>query len=161
MGQGNHRPLFGRFLFLVRMAGFSSADFQECTGLKANIAIIEYWEGGALVAQKEPGRVTFDNITLSRGVSYDRDFYEWIKQVIDIRSHSKGTGEVSPKFKKLLKIQQLERNRQPVIDYWVHKALPASWSPGDFNNDTDELAIDSLELAMEWFERNDLGPAAP
>ena len=71
--QAQHRQLFGRFKFLVDIPGFSSGAFQSCTGLKFNVAVIEYWEGGALAAFKEPGRATFDDIALERGVSFNRN----------------------------------------------------------------------------------------
>lgn len=156
--QGQHRQLFGRFKFRVDINGFTSAAFQTASGLKYNIAKIEYWEGGALAAFKEPGRVTFDDLALERGISFDLDFYDWVKEVVDIVKFSPGGGgTVSPKYKKNLIVKQLERDNKTVIIYDVRSAFPIEWSPGDFDNTADELSMDMLTLTYHHFTRENQG----
>ena len=160
--QGETRLLFGRFKFRVDDAsnGMTSAAFQTASGLKYNVAKIEYWEGGASAAFKEPGRVTFDDLVLERGVSFDVDFYNWIKEVVDIVNYAPGGGgELSPLFKRNLLVKQLERDNSTVLYYDVREAFPIEWSPGDFDNTTDEVSMDMLTLTYHHFTREDLaGP---
>jgi phage tail-like protein len=159
--QGQHRQLFGRFKFLVDIFGFTSAAFQSATGLKYNIAKIEYWEGGALAAFKEPGRVTFDDLALERGVSFDLDFYNWVIEVVNIVAFSPGGGGfVSPQFKRNLLCKQLERDNKTVIAYDVQDAFPIEWSPGDMDNTADEISMDMLTLTYHHFTRENIGGAA-
>jgi len=159
--QGQHRQLFGRFKFLVDIEGFVSAAFQSASGLKYNIAKIEYWEGGALAAFKEPGRVTFDDLVLERGVSYDTDFYEWVLEVVDIVSFAPGGGGVpTPFYKRNLTVKQLERDNVMVLAYYVENAFPTEWSPGDMDNTSDEVSMDMLTLAYHHFTREEIGGAA-
>jgi phage tail-like protein len=160
--QGQHRQLFGRFKFRVddTSNGLVSAAFQSATGLKYTIAKIEYWEGGALAAFKEPGRVTFDDLVLERGVSYDQGFYEWVLEVVDILSFAPGGGgELSPLFKRNLLVKQLERDNTIVLYYDVRDAFPIEWSPGDFDNTADEVSMDSLTLTYHHFTRHDISGA--
>lgn len=160
--QASHRTLFGRFKFLVQIKGFTSAAFQSASGLKFNIAKIEYWEGGALAAFKEPGRTTFDDLVLERGVSYDEDFTDWITEVIDMqRSAPYGAGEISPAYKRDLRCQQLERDHTTVvIDYEVFDGFPIEYTPGDFDNTVDEVSIESLTITYRYFKRVNQASAA-
>lgn len=156
--QGQHRQLFGRFKFRVddTSSGLTSAAFQTASGLKYNIAKIEYWEGGALAAFKEPGRVTFDDLVLERGVSYDRGFYEWVKEVVDILKYAPGGGgTLSPLFKRNLLVKQMERDNSVVLYYDVRDAFPIEWTPGDFDNTADEVSMDSLTCTYHHFTRHD------
>ena len=157
--QGQHRTLFGRFKFLVQIDGFTSAAFQSASGLKYNVAKIEYWEGGSLIAYKEPGRVSFDDLSLERGVSYDLDFYNWLKEVVDLVKYAKipkggrGGGTVSPKYKKHLMCKQLERDNKTVITYDVRSAFPIDLTPGDFDNTSDEVSVEAVTLTYDYFTR--------
>jgi len=154
--QGSHRQLFGRFNFEVYIQSFRSAGFQNATGLKFNIAPMEYWEGGTLAAYKEPGRTTFDDLVLDRGVSYDTDFYDWIVEVVDMLAHfPQGAGELSPQYKREPFIHQLERDKSSVIVYHVYDAFPTSFTPGDLDNTVDEVSIESLTLSYRFFDREE------
>jgi len=160
--QGTHRQLFGRFKFLVDIDGFTSAAFQSATGLKFNIAVMEYWEGGTLAAYKEPGRATFDNLTMERGVSYDLDFYTWIIDVIDmLASLPEGSGQISPGFKKNLRVWQQERDNSISVSYPVTAAFPTEWNASEWDNTSDEVSIESITLSYRYFTKENIGsPAA-
>jgi phage tail-like protein len=159
--QASHRTLFGRFKFLVDINGFTSAAFQSAAGLKFNIAVMEYWEGGALASFNEPGRATFDNLTLERGVFYDLDMYNWVLEVIEmLRDFPVGAGDISPKFKRDLRVMQLERNNEPVVVYPVFDSFPTEWAPGDFDNTSDEVSVESLVLKYRFFTRQNEGAPA-
>jgi phage tail-like protein len=156
--QAQHRQLFGRFKFLVTIPNFASAAFQSCNGLKFNIAVIEYWEGGALAAFKEPGRATFDDLALERGVSYNRNMVDWVEEVIDLlRDMPAGAGNISPQFKRDVQVKQLERDNSIKIVYDVRDAFPMEYSPGDLDNTADEVSIEMLTLAYRFFRRMDQG----
>lgn len=158
--QGQNRQLFGRFKFVVTDSTnrIASAAYQSATGLKYNIAKIEYWEGGALAAHKEPGRVTFDDLTLERGVAWDEDHYNWLKEVVDIEAALPGgKGQISPKFKRDLVVKQLERDNSNAILYTVYGAFPIEWSASEFDNTADEVSIESVVLTYHHFTRQTVG----
>ena len=153
-----HRTLYGRFKFQVRdnSNGLRSAAFQTATGLKFNIAKMEYFEGGALAAFKEPARVTFDDLALDRGISLDMGFYDWVKEVVNMLAFAGGGGDISPAFKRDLTVEQMSRDNTPAIEYDVIQAFPVEWSPGDFDNNSDEPSIDMLTLTYYYFDRENV-----
>ena len=158
--QGNHRALFGRFKFRVKIAGITQSAFQSATGLKYTVAKIEYWEGGALIAYKEPGRVTFDDLALERGVSYEEEFYDWLLEVVNIVKFTpRGGGTLSPRYKKNLSCNQLERDNKSVIEYKVRQAFPIEWAPGDMDNTSDEVSVEMITLTYDYFTRKTKGAA--
>lgn len=166
--QGQHRQLFGKFKFLVDINGFTSAAFQSASGLKYNVAKIEYYEGASLIAFKEPGRVTFDDLALERGVSYDLDFYNWLKDVVDLikyagipKSLGRGGGTLSPKFKRQLICKQLERDNETVVEYEVTNAFPTELSSGDFDNNSDEVTIEMTTLTYDYYTRTNIKSILP
>lgn len=160
--QAQPRKLFGRFKFNVLdlNRGLVTSAFRTASGLKFNIAKIEYWEGGSLISFKEPGRVTFDDLTLERGVFWQRDFYDWVLQVVNLIKYAPGGGgDVDDSYKRSLNVQQLDRNNKPAIGYPVKRAFPISWAPGDFDNSVDEVSVESLVLTYEYFTREEIAGA--
>src|SRR5256885_16703085 len=72
------------FNFVVEIDGIASAGFTECSGLSSETTIIEYREGsdkGAI--RKLPSLHKYSNITLKRGLTANRDLWNWHKTVID------------------------------------------------------------------------------
>ena len=159
--QGHHRILFGRFNFLVEFEstqGEITAAFRSAEGLNYNVEPFSYREGGALAAQHEPGLVNFDDITLQRGVDFNNDMWNWLTQVVNMRTALPGgAGQISPRFKKNLSIYQLERDRSRVIRYRVAQAFPITFAAGDFDNDSSEPAIESVTLKIHSWYKETLG----
>src|SRR5579859_4635040 len=71
------------FNFIVEIDGVQSAGFMECSGLSAEITVIEYREGGSNSAPiKLPGLRKFSNITLKRGLTQSRDLWQWLNSIL-------------------------------------------------------------------------------
>lgn len=158
--QANHRTLFGRFKFNVTINGIGNAAFQRATGLTVTVEMMEYWEGGAIVAFKEAGRMVFDDITLERGVSYNEDFIFWLEEVGDVLANAPyGAGQLSPFYKRDPRINQQERDGSTVLYYDVKDAFPVTYSAGDMDNTVSEVSLESVTLANRFWKRTTL--AAP
>ena len=70
--------------FRVELDGITVAAFSECSGLASEIDVIEYRsgsEGGSI--RKLPGLRKFANIVLKRGITTDRQLWDWYKTVLD------------------------------------------------------------------------------
>ncbi|WP_428264542.1 phage tail protein, partial [Haliangium sp.] len=78
---GQPRSFYKKFKFVVEIDGFKSAGFHKCSELSVEIAKVEHREGGALIPQKSPGRLSFADITLERGATDDLDAFGWFTQV--------------------------------------------------------------------------------
>ena len=61
---GNPRSFAKKFKFLVEADDVSHSGFQKCSELSVEVAKVEYFEGGSLIPNKSPGRLTFADVTL-------------------------------------------------------------------------------------------------
>jgi len=143
------RNFHTKFKFLVEIDGFGSAAFQACSELAVEAAEITYYEGGAIVPDKQPGRLTFTDITLDRGATSDKDMFEWMKQVGDA---AKNAGRRNPDYKRNLDIVQLERDGTVLRRWRVEGAWPKKFVGGAWDNNSDENAMEQIVLAIDSFD---------
>lgn len=139
-----------KYRFRVRIDDFSHARFQTCSELSVEAAKIEHWEGGSLIPYKEPGRLTFTDITLERGVTVNRDMYNWFLRVADAVQNG---GSIIPRFKKNLDIVQIGRNKSVRRRWTLLNAWPTKFVAGEWSNDDDGVVIESVTLTYDLFKR--------
>ena len=80
---------------------------------------MQYFEGGSLIPNKSPGRLTFSDVTLERGATQDRDLFDWFQ---DVAITSSGLGLTDVNYKRNLDIVQQEHH--PVVLGQVGDRLP-------------------------------------
>src|SRR5580765_2608670 len=72
------------FNFRLEIDGIQSAGFMECSGLSTETAIIEYREGSdPNHVRKLPGLHKFANILLKRGMTSNRDLWQWRQNIME------------------------------------------------------------------------------
>jgi phage tail-like protein len=145
---GSPRKFYKRFAFIVEIDELSNAGFQKCSELSMEIANIEYYEGGALIPNKSPGRIKFSDVTLERGATRDRDLYDWMTQVADAAANA---GLVEPRFKRNLDIVQQERDGSTLRRWSLVGAWPVKFIAGVWDNEADENVIESVTLTYDFF----------
>ena len=151
-------PIVGRaltfnkkFLFQVRIDGFVSAAFSKCSELKASIAEVTYWEGGSMTPNKSLGRATFADITLERGAAgTDLDAYAWFATTLNAPANV-GLKDVAAK--RHLDIVQLDRDDSPIGNWTVINAFIKEFTASDWDNTSDDVAIEKLTLGYDFFIR--------
>lgn len=147
---GSPRSFHKKFKFIVEIdAPFASAGFQKCSALEAEVAKVEYSEGGSLIPDKSPGRVTFSDITLERGATKDKDAHDWFVQVVDASANS---GLVDPKYKRNLAVVQQDRDGKTLRRWDVSGAWPVKFTAGEWDNEADENVIEMLTLTYDFFK---------
>lgn len=154
--QARSRELFLQFLFEVHdhSSGFNTSKFQKADGLSATFTTGNYAEGGAYVDMKEPARMQVGNVTLERGVSEDESFYSWVLDVCNMNKHQpEGRGELTQNLLRDLDIIQKDRTQTPRIMWPLHSCFPVTWNPSTWDNTSDAVQIETLELALWWFDR--------
>ena len=139
-----------KYRFRVEIDDFARADFAKCSALEAEVAKVEVWEGGSLTAIKEPGRVTFSDVTLERGATSDQDCYSWFKSVVE---SYRDAGQVSPDYAKNVDIVQLDRDGSELRRWTLESAWPTKFSAGEWDNSSDEATIESVTLAFRLFKQ--------
>jgi phage tail-like protein len=138
MATGARVDPYSAFLFHVEIGGVDYGMFRECSGLSSEINIQENPEGGTLVTGKLPGRVKYTNITLKWGLTDDRTLYDWHRAGID-----------GPPLRKNGSIVLYDRSGREKVRWNFVQGWPSKWEGPHFNAASDEMAIQTLEIAHE------------
>lgn len=136
---------YGSFDFLIEIDGIVRASFQEASGLDSAIDITEYREGGMNeTMRKLPAKTKYSNITLKWGTADDHDLYDWHQQWV------KGDPAATRRHGSIV---LMDRSGQEKIRWNFVNAWPAKWTGPSFNAKSNDVAIETLELAHEGVER--------
>jgi phage tail-like protein len=146
---GTPRSFHKKFKFVVEIDDVAYAGFQKCSELSVEVAKIEHYEGGSLIADKSPGRLTFSDVTLDRGATMDRDLFDWLQEVAIVSS---GLGLVDPYYKRNLDIVQQDRDGTTLRRWSLARAWPTKFVAGEWDNDADENLVESVTLTYDFFE---------
>lgn len=131
------------FHFSVEWGG-SRVGFSEVTGLTQENQPIEYRDGSfpEYSSIKMPGLRKFSNVTLKRGiVKGDNQFFNWLSTV-----------KLNTVERRDLIINLLNEDHQPVMVWRVMRAFPVKVEGPQLKATTNEVAIESIELAHEGLE---------
>lgn len=134
---------YGRFNFLLEIDGVTKAGFSEVSGLATETEVVEYREGSdpPNTVRKLPGLTKYSNIVLKRGVTADTSLWNWYKTVLD-GNVQRTTGS----------IVLLDASRNPILRWNFHNAWPCKWEGPALKAPSNEVAIESIEIAHEGFE---------
>jgi phage tail-like protein len=137
-----HDP-FKNFNFLVEIDGIAQAGFSECTGLRLEVDVIEYREGGERSSvRKLPGLAKVGDITLKRGVTISNELQAWFESVRNgVADRRNGA------------IVLLDDERKPVVRWKFFNAFPRKWEGPDLDAKGSDMAIETLTLSCEGLER--------
>jgi phage tail-like protein len=139
MAVGDRNDPFRAYNFLVEIDGITRAAFRECSGLDSNQEAIDYREGGEpLRMRKLPGLNNFSYITLQRGITSDTELWDWRQRAAE--------GNVDRRNGSIVLLDNAgnEQMRWNFVEAW-----PSKWTGPSFNATSNEVAIESLELAHE------------
>ena len=129
--------------FLVEIDGITQAGFTDATGFGASNDPIEYREGGEnSTVRKLPGLTKYNNVTLKWGLTDSRELYDWFRAIVN--------GDVQRKNGSII---VLGLDGQEKLRWNFFNAWPAKWDGPDFSAKSNDVAIETLELAHEGIER--------
>jgi phage tail-like protein len=136
------------FNFLVEIDGISSAQFAEVIVPEAELAVVEYREGGdkTSATRKLPGRVRYGNIVLKRGVTPDLSLYNWFRALVG--------GDFQP---RTVSIVLLDAERKAVLRWTARDAWPVKYDGPALNAKNSEVVLETLELAVDEIEVEAVG----
>ncbi len=124
------------FKFYVEIGNITHAVFSECSGLEAEVEVMEYEEGGWNdYVHKLPGRVKYSDITLKRGVATSDDLWEWYEKTLQ------GTIE-----RKNVTILLYDTSGTEYRRWKFEDAYPIKWTGPTFNAGENTAAIETLVL---------------
>jgi len=143
MAIGQRVDPFVSFNFKVEIEGVIEGTFSEVTGLDSTIDLTEYREGGdAATPRKLPGMTKHSNIVLKRGLTVVTKLYDWHEKAV--------RGDVQRRDGSII---VLDRAGRETVRWNFFRAWPVKWDAPDLNATSNEVAVETLELAHEGLER--------
>ena len=116
--------------------------FRDVSGLTMELEEFSYAEGGEnRFSHKFPVRGRYPDLVLKRGLLVDSGLRAWIQdaaQNLIVRPVT-------------VWVKLLDETHQPLQTYTVVGAWPKKWVVSDFNAESSELVIETLELAYQYF----------
>lgn len=113
--------------------------FSECSGISGEVKVEQYEQGGeTATTRKLPGRASFGNVTLKRGVTQDKQVLKWFLDV--------ARGEVK---RDEVTIIAFDREAQPVQRWTLHRAFPVKYSAPSMQASGNQVDVESVEFAHE------------
>lgn len=143
------RSFYQKYKFIIEADNVAYAGFQKCSKLEAEVGVSMQNEGGSLIPIKQAARLKFADITLDRGATDDLDMFNWFKQVVNASANS---GLSTPKYKRNFDIVQQDRDGTERRRWRVKGAFPIKFSPGEWDNDSDDNTMESTTLAYDYFD---------
>ncbi|MEM6926774.1 MAG: phage tail protein [Myxococcota bacterium] len=133
---------YGNYFFALEIDGVEVAHFQEFSGIKSTADVFEIHEGGRNGATlKRPGASKFDNLVLRYATHASMGLLEWRDEWLQDRFLTR-SGSVS-----------IRDNRgEEVRRYSFTGAWPVSWEGPSLSSGSSDLAVETLELAIETLQ---------
>jgi phage tail-like protein len=138
----NYYPPLG-FHFKVEFANISGEyQFQSVSGLNVELETEQVAEGGEnRFKHKLPVSTRYPNLVLKRGIRVDSALTKWCREALE-------DFDIKPTN---LTISLLNEEHEPLMSWNVVHAYPIKWSVSEFNAEKSQLAIESIELAYNYF----------
>ena len=141
--------LFGAYHFLLEIQGVINDNkiivggFKSVAGMDSETEIVEFKQGNDMVVRKKPGRTTYANISLERGLTASNDLWTWRKKIEDvIIDRRSGT------------ITVLDQDMTTIVaQYNFYEGWPCKWNVPELDSDQSAMAIEKIEIAVEKIER--------
>jgi phage tail-like protein len=142
MATGDRNDPFAQFNFLIELDGLDVAGFTEASGLTAESDVVDYREGSdPPFMRKLPGLLKYTNIVLKRGFTKNDLLWAWRKTTLDGKTERRDGS-----------IVLLDEARQEVLRWNFRNGWVSKYEGPQLNSKTNEIAIESIEIAHEGLE---------
>lgn len=136
------------FCFAVQIGGAIAGFFTECSGIGNETEVIEYKiviEGKTQVVRKIPGRIKWSEITLKRGVSTNKSFWDWRNQVM--------SGKVKD-ARQNGSIMMYDQGGNLAAQWNFTNAWPSKITWPSLKSDGNEVIIEEITIVHEGIVRS-------
>lgn len=143
MPTGERVDPYRGFNFRVQIDNTDVAAFSEASGLTFDVDPVEYREGTDLPlhVRKLTGLRKFANIALKRGITENKDLWDWYKDVLD--------GSVERRNGAVI---LLDEDRNEVLRWNFEGGWICKWEGPSMNATSNDVAIESIEICVERVE---------
>jgi len=115
--------------------------FQEVSGMDKEVQIIEYRHSNSALFStiKMPGIAKYGNITMKRGIFVnDNNFWKWMDEI-----------KMNVIKRRTVLIKLLDEAGKVTMQWQLNNAWPTKITGTDLKSDSNEVAVDTLEIAHE------------
>lgn len=144
---------YKNFKFRIKWDGRYVAGVSKCSALKRTVEVVKHREGGdPSTARHMPAAISFESITLERGVTHDDEFEKWANLVYDVGL----AGSISLKnFRKDLIIELMNEDSVVVKAYKVYRCWVSEYQAmPELDANGNAVAIELMKLENEGWERD-------
>jgi phage tail-like protein len=139
--------------FLFEVDGVEIGRFMEISGLEVNVAVEDLEEGGEnSYVHKLPGRMTWPNITLKRGVTQNDTLLSWLNRSSGEQFSANG----NKLDRSTAAITLVGPSGQRLRAWEFGGAFPIRWRGPEFAVTSDDMATEELEITHHGFRAKDL-----
>lgn len=134
---------YKNFLFLVEIDGITQASFADCSGFSSHVEVVEYREGGdRSTVRKLPGKTSYPDITLKRGLTNSSELYDWHRTAVEGQIQRKNGSVV------VLDDTLAEQVRWNFTGAWISK-----WEGPALTAKGNDVAIETLTISCESLKK--------
>ncbi len=143
MAVGDRVDPYRVYNFVVEIDDTAVAGFSEASGLTFEVAVTDYREGAdkPLHVRKLTGLRQFSNITLKRGLTANRELWEWYRSVLS---------GITERRNGALILNDEDHNA--VARWNFRDAFICNWEGPAFNGASNDVAIESIQICAERVE---------
>jgi phage tail-like protein len=141
------------YRFRLKWDGQYVAGLTKMGALKRSTEMVEFYEAGEnITSRKLPGKTKYEAVSLDAGVTYDTSFSDWANLVNDFASHSiMNLGE----FRKNVTVDVFNEAGVLALSYNLYRAWVSEYQAlPDLDASANAVAITTIKLEYEWFERD-------
>jgi phage tail-like protein len=139
--------------FLFEVDGVEIGRFMEVSGLEVSIETEEVQEGGQNgFVHKLPGRMTWPNITLKRGVTQSDSLLTWLNTSSGEKFAAKG----DKLERSTAAITLLGPGGKRLRAWEFDGAFPVKWTGPNFSASSTDVAMEEIEITHHGFRAKDL-----
>ncbi|WP_346908161.1 phage tail protein [Faecalicatena orotica] len=133
-----------KFCYIVLIDSKEVGGFSEISTTDITTDPIEYREGTSSVntVYKQSGHVKYGNVTLKWGLVTSAEFIIWLQSAGDRACE-----------RKTIKIQLRDDLNRVAAEWEIMNAWPVKYTSEDLDNSSNEIPIESMELAHEGIKR--------
>ena len=144
---GDRHPAAGRspdpapaLRFLVKIGTEPIGRFHDCSGIQVEYETLEWPEGGEnRFVHKLRGRAKYQNLTLKRGITHEKNLIQWFRDCADRTKRFSVT------------VEMLAGDLKPVRRFSFDNAYPVKWVGPNLNAGQNNPAVETLEIAHQGF----------
>jgi len=146
MATGARNDPYRGYNFVVELDGIDDAvaGFREVTGLVSNNNPIEYRDGSdpGMHVRKLTNLTTYANIVAKRGITQHAELFAWYRNAVN---------GVADRRNGAIVLRD-DQNQQPVLRWEFREAWICKWEGPSLNATTSEVALETIEIAVEVVE---------